>query len=270
MSTYVEDKIGRYPNLPTSGSRRPDRKPRNSGNNPLLFGEENPDPGDLIGTEEIDYKAVVNFTVPGCYGVDPAGGTPAPPLPVLNISCVDDESSIPNAVFHSDKRKVYSNFCRAAYGNRRTLQWHFDVFGNILPSPSAPPKPSLTPVKPTPRSAPAPPELTFPVSGSSNWKDKMKRRLGLINAENEKRQDSNDPAQYTNWQFKLDWAPKDGYNPAESGDCYVECEEAFATLALSTCGQKGEGKNMMAVSSQFDNGCGTYGYTVQGIVISKG
>lgn len=92
-----------------------------------------------------------------------------------------------------------------------------------------------------------PPELPFPVSGSSNWKDKMKRRLGLINAENEKRQDSNDPAQYTNWQFKLDWVPKDGYNPAESGSCYVECGEAFATLALSTCGQKGEGKNMVAV-----------------------
>ena len=126
MSTYVEDKIGRYPNLPTSGSRRPDRKPRNSDNNPLLFGEENPDPGDLIGNEEVDYKAVVNFTVPGCYGVDPAGGTPAPPLPVLNICCVDDESSIPNAVFHSDKHKVYSNFCRAAYGNRtpsRQFRW---------------------------------------------------------------------------------------------------------------------------------------------------
>ncbi|KAF2677923.1 hypothetical protein K458DRAFT_491629 [Lentithecium fluviatile CBS 122367] len=242
LSTYVQDQIGRYPPLPASGSRKPVRKPRNSGNNPLLFGEENPDPGDLGGDGEPDYKPVDGFTVSGCYGVDPQGGTLASPLPVLNISCVDDASSIPNAVFHSDTHKVYSNFCRVAYGNRKTLQWHFDVFGNLIPEP----------------------ELSRRGIGSriaSPLPESIRNR---------KRQDSNDPAQYSNWQFKLDWTPKEGYNPAESGICYVECEEAFAALALSTCGQKGEGSNMMSVSSQFDNGCGIYGYTVKGIAIGKG
>ena len=195
----------------------------------LFEGEELQEIEDPIGDHEIDEERVDGFSIPGCPDRD-IGHSSAPETPVINVHCVNEASSIPNAIFSSDKNNVYRNFCNAATLNRNTLQWNFDVFGNLRTST----------------------DTTLP-------KPRMNRGLGFF-----ERRDDN-PDLYTNWQFKLDWAPNGDYNPEDN--CYLDYETAFGALAASTCGQKGDGKNM-SQSSQIEVGCGTFGYTVKGIAIS--
>lgn len=70
------------------------------------------------------------------------------------------------------------------------------------------------------------------------------------------------------WHFKLDWAPKENYDPLKDA-CYIDCWQTFEALAASTCGQKGDGHNMMSQWGQAHVGCGLFGYTVEGIALAS-
>jgi hypothetical protein len=147
---------------------------------------------------------------------------------MLNVGCVDNASVIPSSVFSSNGNKVYNTFYSGALNNHNQLQWMADVFGNL--------------------------------TGNSPPKLKMKRRSSFF-----KKRDDN-PDQFTNWQFKLDWVLN---NPSNPKDCFLNCPRAFATLAATPqCSQKGDGKNLMSMAGQINVGCGMYGYTVKGIAIS--
>lgn len=70
-----------------------------------------------------------------------------------------------------------------------------------------------------------------------------------------------DPEQFKDFKFKLDWAPNEPYNP---DDCYLDYETAFTVLAKTPeCGQKGDGKDLMSESGQIKAGCGNFGYTIE-------
>lgn len=149
-------------------------------------------------------------------------------LPVLNVSCVDAASSIPSGVFSSSSNRVYDEFCRGAYNNHNELQWTADAFGNLV--------------------------------GGLPLRTDAKRALRIY-----KKRDGK-PEQYTNWHFKLDWVPN---LPLDSDTCFLDCPTAFETLAATPlCSQKGDTKNLMSMSGQIDVGCGSYGYTVEGVAIS--
>jgi hypothetical protein len=146
--------------------------------------------------------------------------------PVIEVNRINDASNVPNNIFSSDSNKVYKDFCGATVGNHQTLQWTADVYGNL--ENSAPHRRML-----------------------------LKRLSGLLLPRD------GDPEKFKDFKLKLDWAPNNPYNPE---NCYIDCETAFSVLAKNPqCSQRGDGKDLISKSAQIKAGCGTFGYTIEGI-----
>ncbi|KAL9622245.1 MAG: hypothetical protein Q9160_003428 [Pyrenula sp. 1 TL-2023] len=60
---------------------------------------------------------------------------------------------------------------------------------------------------------------------------------------------------YDDFKFSFDWKPADG-------QCWKECNEAFADMASSPCGHTAGDMNIMAKKTDYDIGCGTYKYEI--------
>jgi hypothetical protein len=202
----------------------------------MLFGNETPDDGDgeAQAIENVlNGTAEDSFPLPGCPDRDIGHTTEVQPdpQPVPELDCGNHASSIPSTIFSSNTNRIYQQFCNAAFANHNTLyQWPFDVFGNLLTSQAAKPR--------------------------------MARGLSFF-----PKRDGG-PAQYTNWQVKFDWQPKENYNP-QNDACYIDCWQAFEAMALSSCGQKGNNRNMMSQWGQAHIGCGVLGYTIKGIALAS-
>ena len=226
MAMWAQKEIGHYPENPKSRGVKPVAPPRRADGSSLNDPAGPADSSDDSEDTELDYQPSEGFTTPNCGSRMSA--VEQPPLPVLNVSCVDASSAVPADVFSSATNQVYSTFCRGTVNNGKQLEWMADVFGN------------LTGLSPSQHS-------------------RVKRFAHLTRADG--------PEQYTNWQFKLDWVPeKDSTDAAQCYlDCETAFQ---ALAATPQCSQKGDDKNLMSLSGQIDVGCGMYGYTVKGIAIS--
>ncbi|KAI4682727.1 uncharacterized protein J4E84_007191 [Alternaria hordeiaustralica] len=225
MAMWAQKEIGHYPEDPKSKGVKPIAAPRRADGTSLNDPAGAADASDDAEETELDYQPSEGFTTPNCGS---RMSSVEQPLPVLNVSCVDDASAVPADVFGSATNQVYSTFCRGTVNNGNQLEWMADIFGN------------LTGLSPSQNS-------------------RVKRFAHLARADG--------PEQFTNWQFKLDWVPdKDSFDAGQCYlDCETAFQVFAAT---PQCSQKGDEKNLMSLSGQIDVGCGMYGYTVKGIAIS--
>lgn len=65
------------------------------------------------------------------------------------------------------------------------------------------------------------------------------------------------PSAYTNYNFALDWEPS-----SEPTNCSASCNDAYAYLTNSPCGNQGGEQNIMALTGNIDVTCGVYTYAI--------